>query len=272
LLSLFAGTFGAILGLGGGIFLVPALTLLVGVPIKFAVSTSLIAVVATSVASSSIYLKKGFTNLRLGLLLETTTVLGAVIGSSIAIYIKEEFLALLFSFVALYTAIAMWRSKKSKNNSLPSEERKATKSSLNLSNEFIDPSTGNQVSYAPKNLLAGTVLSSTAGAMSALLGIGGGPIKVPLMRLVMGIPLKAATATSSFMVGITASASALIYLGEGLVKTELAIPAVLGIFLGARAGALVAGKIKSRYINFIFVILLIIIALEMFMKGIGAVL
>jgi len=269
LVAILAGFLGAILGLGGGIFLVPALTLLLGIPMKFAVSTSLLAVVTTSIAASSIYIKKGFTNIKLGLMLEITTVLGAMAGSLAAAHIKENILAILFAMVAFYTAFAMWRSDDTQEKAPTQETPHEKNTILDCSGKFEDPSSGKTITYTPKRLFWGMALSTLGGITSALLGIGGGPIKVPIMRLVMGLPLKAATATSTFMVGITASVSAVIYLFEGLVKANLAIPAVLGIFIGARTGALTAGKIKSRYIRTAFSILLVLISVEMLFKGIG---
>ena len=267
--ALLAGFIGAILGLGGGIFLVPALTLLLGIPMKFAVPTSLLAVVTTSIAASSIYIKKGLTNIKLGLILEITTVLGALAGSLAVAHIEENILAILFALVAFYTAFAMWRSDDIQEKT-PHQKANHTKNTLlDCSGKFKDPSSGETIAYTPKRLLLGMAFSTLGGIISALLGIGGGPIKVPIMRLVMGLPLKAATATSTFMVGITASVSAVIYLFEGMVKPDLAIPAVLGIFIGARTGALVAGKMKSHHIRTAFSILLVLIAIEMLLKGLG---
>lgn len=266
-IALISGVMGALLGLGGGIFLVPLLTLFLDLPMKTAVGTSLVAVVATSLSASSTYIRKGLTNLRLGLLLETATSFGAVTGGYIAVFLHENVLALVFSIVAFYTAGSMLVDKNQPEYHKSCETGK--EDPLNLSACFTDEVSGNTTTYRPRRPLAGSAASVVAGAISGLLGIGGGPVKVPVMKMLMGLPLKAATATSSFMVGITASTGALVYLSRGYIQEELTALTVFGTFVGAGLGVKVACSIRSRHLNMIFVIVLIIISVQMLLKGLG---
>lgn len=269
LIALGSGIIGALLGIGGGVILVPLLVLFLDIPIKTAVATSLVGVVATSLSASSIYIRQGLTNIRLAMLLEPATTFGAVLGSLTAVWLREDVLALLFSAVAFYTAGAMFTRQPEKIHSPPSckdpeEDR------LNLSSSFIDGSTNETVRYQPVHLVAGFGISVFAGGLSGLLGIGGGLVKVPTMRIIMGLPLKAATSTSSFMVGITATAGAFVYLLRGYVRYDLAALAVFGIFFGARAGAQIACRIRARHLNLVFVIFMFAVAVQMLLKGLGA--
>ncbi|MGC9372605.1 MAG: sulfite exporter TauE/SafE family protein [Thermovirgaceae bacterium] len=268
-IALGSGAMGAILGLGGGIFLVPLLTLLLGLPMKTAVATSLVAVVATSLSASSSYIRKGLTNIRLGLFLETATTAGAVAGGFLAAFLNEKVLAVVFSLVAFYTAGSMLlgnRGETAVSETCGNEKADP----LDLAARFTDESTGTVVSYQPQKLFAGSLAGIAAGALSGLLGIGGGPVKVPIMKIFMGLPLKAAAATSNFMVGITATAGAFVYLFHGFVREDLAALTVFGIFAGARLGVAVACKIHSRYLNLLFVAVLTVIAVRMLLRGLGA--
>jgi len=268
LIALGSGAMGAILGLGGGIFLVPLLTLLLDLPMKTAVATSLVAVVATSLSACSSYIRKGLTNIRLGLFLETATTAGAVAGGFLAAFLNEKILAVIFSLVAFYTAASMLLGNRGKTAVSETCEKEPT-DPLDLAASFTDESTGSVVSYQPQKLFAGSLAGIAAGALSGLLGIGGGPVKVPIMKIVMGLPLKAATATSNFMVGITATAGAFVYLFHGDVREDLAAVTVFGIFAGARLGVAVACRIHSRKLNMLFVAVLAVIAARMLLKGLG---
>lgn len=268
-IALGSGAMGAILGLGGGVFLVPLLTLLLDLPMKTAVATSLVAVVATSLSASSSYMRKGLTNIRLGLFLETATTAGAVIGGFTAAFLDENILAIVFSMVAFYTAATMLFGSRG-SVSEPGICKSDTPDPLDLAARYTDESTGSIVSYQPQKLFAGSLAGIAAGTLSGLLGIGGGPVKVPIMKIVMGLPLKAATATSNFMVGITATAGAFVYLFHGYVREDLAAVTVFGIFAGARLGVAVACRIHSRNLNFLFVAVLAIIAVRMLLRGLGA--
>jgi uncharacterized membrane protein YfcA len=228
-----AGLYGAILGLGGGILLVPALTLFFKVPIHTAAATT--------------YVQNKLTDVRLGLTLELATTSGAIMGGIIAGLINWNILSILFSFLLLYSALSMLSKKeKKRENSTPQ---------------------GSVSEYKVQNLPAGLGLSFLAGNFSGLLGIGGGIIKVPAMYLFMKIPLKAATATSNFMIGVTACASAFIYYFRGDINLLVSGISVLGVFLGAQTGSRIIHKIKTDYIRIAFILVLFYLCLEMFFKG-----
>ncbi len=269
LIALGSGAMGAVLGLGGGIFLVPLLTLLLDLPMKTAVATSLVAVVATSLSASSSYIRKGLTNIRLGLFLETATTSGAVAGGFLAAFLNEEFLAVVFSLVAFYTAGSMLLGHKADSRDWGTCPE-AKDDLLDMAASFTDESSGDNIRYRPRRIFTGSLASVAAGAISGLLGIGGGPVKVSIMKIVMGLPFKAATATSNFMVGITATAGAFVYLFHGYVREDLAAVTVFGIFAGAKLGVSVACRIRSRYLNLLFVVVLTVIAVRMLLKGLGA--
>jgi hypothetical protein len=268
LIALGSGAMGAILGLGGGIFLVPLLTIVLDLPMKTAVATSLVAVVATSLSASSSYIRKGLTNIRLGLFLETVTTAGAVAGGFLATFLNEKVLAVVFSLVAFYTAGSMLFDHKADSRDWGTCPE-AKDDLLDMAASFTDESSGDKIRYRPRRIFTGSFASVAAGAISGLLGIGGGPVKVPIMKIVMGLPLKAATATSNFMVGITATAGAFVYLFHGYVREDIAAVTVFGIFAGARLGVSVACRLHSRKLNLLFVAVLAVIALRMLFRGHG---
>lgn len=280
--AVLAGMFGALLGLGGGIFLVPAMTLIFKFPIHYAIGTSIVAVVATSVSASANYIKAGVTNIRLGLVLETLTTAGAIAGGLLAASLGKDTLSTLFALILLYTAYSMARrgrpgaSPAAKAATAaatvtpsaavtPSATGPARRSPLDeaLSGSFYDPVQRRLVSYEARKIGAGLVAGVFGGIASGLLGIGGGVIKVPVMNLIMKLPLKAATATSNFMVGITAVASAFVYYSKGFVNPLLAVPVALGVFAGAQLGTVVARRVKTAVLTWIFVAVLIFTAGQM---------
>ncbi len=237
----FAGIVGSLLGLGGGIILVPALTLIFGLPMTEAVGTSLMGVVAVSTAAAIDFLKSGRADLELGLTLETLTSLGALTGGLLAAVIATRSLYILFGIVLLYAAFNMIRSRNR----------------LSVSEESI----------YPKNKEIGLGLSFAAGNVSGLLGIGGGVMKVPLLNLVMGVPLKIATATSSYMIGITAATASIIYLVRGDVDFYKAAPIILGIFFGSRLGASFSYRIDAITLRLLFVAILLYTAYKMILRS-----
>lgn len=293
--AVLAGMFGAMLGLGGGIFLVPAMTLIFKFPIHFAIGTSIVAVVATSVSGSANYIKSGVTNIRLGLTLETLTTLGAVAGGLLATSLGKNALGTLFALILLYTAYSMLRrirpgatpkrsaeragasppsaSPPSAPPSPPAPTRAASAGKAGagapsfaervLSGNFYDAAQQRQVTYQAGKMGAGMLAGLVGGIASGLLGIGGGIIKVPVMNVVMGVPLKAATATSTFMVGITAVASSFVYYSKGFVNPLLAVPVALGVFIGAQLGTRVARRAKTAVLTWIFVAVLLFTAGQM---------
>jgi len=243
-----AGVFGSLLGLGGGVLIVPLLTLGFGLPLREAVGVSLVAVIMTSSAAAGVYLERHVANLRLGMSLELFTATGALVGGSIAFLLDEQVLELLFAILLVYVALTMLRARRASND------------------EVTAGSTGG---YRVRNMPLGVAGSLGAGVVSALLGIGGGIIKVPLMNVGMGVPLRVATATSNLMIGITAAASAVIYLFHGGIDPYVAGPTAIGVFVGASVGSRVAPRIDVRYLRGLFVVVLLYTAAQMFLKAIG---
>lgn len=259
--SIAAGMMGALLGLGGGIILVPALVLLLGVPEKVAVATSLLGVIATSVTASTSHLRYRYTNVPLAMQLESGTVLGALIGSMIFRLISPRWIALLFALLQGYVAWTLSRRRVEAGRDKP-----AVVDINGVTPSYVDQATGEKIHYIPRRIAVGWIASLLAGVLSALLGVGGGLVKVPVMNLLMGVPLKAAAATSSFMIGITGSVSAAIYLLHGYVNPTLAAPAVLGVMAGAHMGAVLSRKLHSRTLRNVLILLLMISAVRMIWK------
>ena len=240
-----AGVFGSLLGLGGGVLIVPLLTLVFGLELREAVGVSLVSVIMTSSVAAGVYLERHTADLRLGMRLELFTAIGAFIGGSIAFLIEERVLALLFAALLIYVAISMLRARTSPAPVAAS---------------------GEPQSYEVHNMPLGVVGATGAGLLSALLGVGGGIVKVPLMHLGMGVPLRVATATSNLMVGITAAASAVIYVIHGGVDPYVAGPTVIGVFLGASVGSRIAHRVDVRVLRWLFVAVLLYTAVQMLLK------
>lgn len=258
------------LGLGGGVFLVPILSLIFGVPLKTAIAASAIAVVANSASGSAVYLKARFTNVRLALVMLVAMVAGAIGGGFLAVNLPESILKGSFGILLLYVSSVMYRRGRR-----PTAVRTTTiESELpddphRLGGRYFDPATGGIVRYVPRKLRLGLPGAGLAGIASGMFGIGGGPITVPLYTIVMGLPMKAATSTSAFMFGLTASASALVYFQNDLVDPTVAVPAVLGIISGARVGAAVVRRIHSAQLNAVFVFVLAGLAISMLLDAFG---
>jgi uncharacterized protein len=266
-----AGVFGSLLGLGGGVLIVPLLTFGFGLPLREAVGVSLICVIMTSSAAAGIYLERHVANLRLGMALELFTASGALIGGLIAFLLDERLLSLMFGALLLYVAVMMIRAR-SVEPTLESED-------IDDEPTELDPEPGPQTAidrlsgpgYRVRRLGLGVVGATAAGILSALLGVGGGIIKVPLMHLSMGVPLRVATATSNMMIGITATASAVIYLVRGGIDPYVAGPTAIGVFVGATAGSRLAHRIDLRLIRVLFVIVLVWAGVQMVLRGIGGI-
>jgi hypothetical protein len=254
------GVFGALLGLGGGILIVPLLTLGFGLGFREAVAVSLLAVITTSSATAAVYLARGTANLRLGMTLELLTALGALVGGLVAFALDERFLAGLFAILLAYVAISMARRRDGE----PVDPK-----ALPAQGAIDPPSAGGYVAtlggpgYEVRRLPLGLALSAFAGLQSALLGVGGGIVKVPAMHLVMGVPLRVATATSNLTIGVTASASAVLYLLRGAVDPYVAGPVVAGVFIGATVASRLAHRVPLRLVRWLFVVVLAIVAVEM---------
>jgi uncharacterized protein len=258
-IGLLVGAFGALLGVGGGILLIPLLTGLLGVPIKTAIGASILCVIATSCAAGAVYVGRGLTHNRLAMVLEVATTAGALTGGMTAVFISPHMLTLSFGLILVYVAFSLRK--------LPKEDQPISPTGV-LNTSYIDPRTGNTVSYGIRNLPSGLGASFLAGNISGLLGIGGGIIKVPIMSLVMGMPLRASIATSNFMIGITAATSAIIYYTRGLIDPAIAIPTALGVLAGAQIGTRLGARLRSQKLKLAFQLLLIVFAIQMFYQAI----
>lgn len=259
-----AGFLGSMVGSGGGVLLVPILTLWLHVDIRVAVGASIIAVIATSTTSAIAYVGDELTNVRLGMTLELATAAGAVTGGITAAYLGKSALSAIFAVAMLYTAYHMLRKQQEAQLS-PAEAGQLGR----LGAVYHDPHLGRDVGYTVKRLPAGMGISFLAGNVSGLLGIGGGFIKVPAMTLIMGVPMKAAVATSNFMIGVTAVASAYIYFARGDVHPAVAVPTALGVAAGAYAGARLAPRLSSRRLVQIMGALMCVLALQMGLAAFG---
>ena len=254
------GTIGAMLGLGGGVFLVPFLVLVLGLPMHQAIATSLVAVIATSSAGAAMNLERHTVNLRLGMLLEIATVAGAILGGLTANYLSGDILKKVFSLVMLIVAVFMIRRGRQKN-----EDDHVSEDGV-LPGSFHDQATRQTVTYTVKRIPAVMLVSLVAGNLSGLLGVGGGFFKVPAMHILSGIPMKAATATSNFMIGVTAAASAFIYFSYGHLNPVIAASAALGVLCGSFLGVQLNRRLKGTLLTWIFAVLLLVISVQMYLR------
>jgi uncharacterized protein len=239
ILGFFGGLLGALTGIGGGVLLTPILALYFGIPIREAIGTSLVAVITTSAASSSVHLQRHTTDIRLGMTLELATAFGAAVTAYLVGYFNRNFLEGLFAAFLLYSSITIL----TRGGKIRSDDE----SSPNVNGEVSIPP------YEPKRYPLGMGASLVAGGLSGLLGIGGGPIKVPVMYLFMNVPLMVATATSNFMVGVTAAASAIVYYRRGDILVEYAAPLAVGVFLGSLLGARLAPRLHTKVVMYLLV-------------------
>jgi uncharacterized protein len=262
-----AGFFGSLLGLGGGTLIVPLLTLGFGLPLLTAVGVSLICVIVTSSAAAGVYLEQRVANLRLGMALELFTATGALAGGLIAFAIPERVLELLFAILLAYVAATMARRRDPGPANPVAAGSAAADAPERPDHSLLVRLSGQD--YRIHRLGAGVVGSVVAGVASALLGIGGGLIKVPVMHVVMGVPLRVATATSNLMIGITATAGAVIYLLRGEINPYITGPVALGVFIGASIGSRSAHRIQVRYLRWLFVVVLAYTAFEMARLALG---
>lgn len=260
--SFTAGFFGSLTGLGGGVVIVPLLTLVFGVDIRYAIGASLVSVIATSSGAASAYVKEGYTNLRIGMFLEVATTFGALVGASVAAYVSTRALAVVFGLVLLYSAYLSRQPRPEHLNELPPDSL-ATRLRLN----GYYPTPDGLMSYNVRAVPAGWSLMFIAGAVSGLLGIGSGALKVLAMDRAMRIPFKVSTTTSNFMIGVTAAASAGVYLNRGYIDPGLAMPVMLGVLPGALLGARVLTRARVGFLRNIFSIVVLVLAFEMIYNG-----
>lgn len=260
--SLFAGFVGALTGLGGGIIIVPMLTLVFGIDIRLAVGASLVSVIATSSGAAAAFVKEGFSNIRIGMFLEIATTIGAVCGAFLHPVISTGLLGIIFGVVLIFSAVISMRPKHDDGVAIPSD-----KLAKFLRVDSAYPGLDGRVDYHVHNIPQGFGLMYVAGVLSGLLGIGSGAMKVLAMDRAMRIPFKVSTTTSNFMIGVTAVASAGVYLSRGYIHPGLAMPVMLGVALGALLGARVLAKTRASKIRVIFSVAIMLMAIEMIYSG-----
>jgi uncharacterized protein len=257
-----AGVLGALTGLGGGIIIVPLLTLVFGIDIRYAIGASLVSVIATSSGAAAAYVREGYTNIRIGMLLEVATTVGALVGAYVAGLISPNAIAVVFAFVLLYSAYRSARHREDHAITGPSD-----KWAIRLRLPGTYPTPHGKQAYTVHGVPGGFSLMFVAGILSGLLGIGSGVVKVLAMDQVMRLPFKVSTTTSNFMIGVTAAASAGVYFARGDINPFIAAPVATGVLGGATLGSKLLGRIASNSIRLVFVAVLIIVSLEMFLKG-----
>jgi uncharacterized membrane protein YfcA len=260
--SFLAGLLGSLTGLGGGVIIVPLLTLVFHVDIRYAIGASLVSVIATSSGAAAAYLKEGFSNIRVGMFLEVATTIGALCGAFLATRTPAAAIAIVFGVVLLYSA---WTSIRPEAG-VPIHER-TDGIALRLKLDGTYPADGKLVAYHVHRVPLGFALMYVAGMLSGLLGIGSGAVKVLAMDRAMSIPFKVSTTTSNFMIGVTAAASAGIYLHRGYIDPGLAMPVMLGVLLGALLGARILPGAKVRTLRMVFGVAIAAVAVEMIFKG-----
>lgn len=259
-----AGLLGSLTGLGGGVIVIPLLTLLLGIDFQYAVGAALVASIATSSGSGSAYVKEGFTNIRLGMFLEIATCIGAAIGAYIAVWLDNNVIAVIFGLVLILTAANQLRRK------LDHGEVKGSEAARRLKLFGAYPGKdGSLKPYELTNVAGGFSLMTVAGALSGILGIGSGVLKVLAMDTLMKVPFKVSTTTSNFMMGVTAVTSAVVYLQRGNIEPGIAFPILVGVLFGALTGARLLKVLDVRLLRRIFSIAILLVAANMIWNGIS---
>src|SRR6266498_385204 len=257
---LVAGFLGALTGLGGGVVLVPLLTIFFHVDLRYAIGASLVSVIATSSGSAAAYVKEGFSNIRIGMFLEIATTLGALLGAYLTAKVPASAIAIIFVLMLVYSAYVSRRTRPRTDIEAPPDPL-ATK--LNMNGTF--PDTSGLRSYNVYRVPAGFGVMFGAGTLSGLLGIGSGALKVVAMDQAMKIPFKVSTTTSNFMIGVTAAASAGVYLSRGYIDPALAMPVMLGVLIGSLMGTRVLVKTQTKLLRLVFSGVIVLLGLEMLM-------
>jgi hypothetical protein len=260
--SLLAGFLGALTGLGGGVVIVPLLTLVFHVDLKYAIGAALVSVIATSSGAAAAYVKEGYSNVRVGMFLEIATTIGALSGAGLALYLKASVIAVIFGLVLIYSAYTSIRAQPH-----DSTEQKPDRIATWLRMDSTYPTEHGLQSYHVSGIPLGFVLMYVAGVLSGLLGIGSGAVKVLAMDKAMKLPFKVSTTTSNFMIGVTAAASAGIYLSRGYIDPGLAMPVMLGVLIGSLAGARILAGANVRILRIVFSTVIGALALEMIYSG-----
>jgi uncharacterized membrane protein YfcA len=261
-LSALAGFLGALTGLGGGVVVVPALTLALGVDIKYAIGASLVSVIATSSGAAAAYVREGFSNIRIGMFLEIATTVGAIAGAYLAGRVSTHALAVIFGLVLIHAAYSSLTNSGERAHAVQSDKLGTL---LRLGGDY--PVDGRRETYGVRNVGAGFGMMFGAGALSGLLGIGSGAVKVLAMDRAMEIPFKVSTTTSNFMIGVTAAASAGLYLSRGYIDPRVAMPVMLGVLVGALLGTKVLVRAQVRTLRLVFGVVILALAIEMIVNG-----
>ena len=265
-ISVVAGLLGSLLGLGGGIIVVPALTLLLGIDIRYAVGASIVSVIATSSGAAAVYVHERMTNLRVATVLELATTSGALTGAYVAGWVPTRYLYVVFGLVMGYSCLKMLR--KYGQSEQQRYKRAPWADYLRLHGSYFDKSLGREVTYQVVSTRVGLGLMYLAGVVSGLLGIGSGALKVPALDLAMRMPIKVSTATSNLMIGVTAAASAGVYFMRGDIDPFVAAPVALGVLIGAIVGSRWLGRLRGDTLRVTFIVVLLVIALQMLWKGV----
>jgi uncharacterized membrane protein YfcA len=265
-ISAVAGVLGSLLGLGGGIIIIPVLTLLFHIDIRYAIGASIVSVIATSSGAAAAYVRERMTNLRVAMVLELATSAGALTGAYLAGLLAVRWLYIIFGIVMGYSALMMFRKRhqSAEDETIPAPWADY----LKLHSSYYDEASGQEIIYRVARTRVGLGLMYVAGVVSGLLGIGSGALKVPAMDLAMRLPIKVSTATSNFMIGVTAAASAGVYFARGDIDPFVAAPVAAGVLLGAVLGSRLLGRVQSATIRVVFVIVLLWVSGQMLLKGI----
>jgi hypothetical protein len=261
--SLLAGLLGALTGLGGGVVIIPLMTLAFGIDIRYAIGASLISVIATSSGAAAAYIREGYTNIRIGMFLEVATTLGALGGAALAGILSTSVIAVVFGVVLVFSALQSFRASHDLSGAAESD---AAALRLRLKGEY--PLDGRRQPYNVTGVAPGFGLMVVAGGLSGLLGIGSGVVKVLAMDRIMRIPFKVSTTTSNFMIGVTAAASAGIYIARGYVVPDLAMPVMLGVLAGSLVGSRMLVAVRAGVLRRLFAWVVILLAAEMIYNGI----
>ncbi|ACU02822.1 MULTISPECIES: sulfite exporter TauE/SafE family protein [Pedobacter] len=259
-----AGLVGSLTGLGGGVIIIPLLTLVLGVDIHYAIGASIISVIATSSGSAAAYVKEGITNIRIGMFLEIATTISAIIGAVVTVFINPSYIAVIFGLILLFSAVMMVRKKVDH-----SDNDTSGKLAVFLKLNGTYPVDGTVKKYAVHNVLGGFLMMFVAGIISGLLGIGSGALKVVAMDNIMRIPFKVSTTTSNFMMGVTAAASAIVYLHRGQIDPGIAMPVTIGVLFGATIGSKILVRTNTDKLKVVFAVVVTFLALQMIYNGLS---
>ncbi|MDF2762818.1 MAG: hypothetical protein K0S83_1552 [Thermomicrobiales bacterium] len=260
-----AAILGSMLGLGGGVFLVPILTLFFGIDPKFAVGASAVVVVTNSVVGSTNHLRIRFTNPRLAMLLQIATAAGAIAGALYGVLADPRVIYIVFGAVLVYAAVSMVVRSERRVIAPPP----GAPDTLRLGAAFRDPAIKEEIAYIPINVGWGMGVGVGAGVISGMLGVGGGVVMVPAMNLLMRVPVKAAVGTSTFMVGITSVATAFVFYSQGFIDPTLVVPAIVGVFVGGQIGSRLTRRIRAQRLALLFALILLYLGLSLLLRAFG---